>query len=79
MTLPLVIGLDDTWYLKGSNGPVFFFRQVMVLKKFFVPLNSASVRIKYNQIFQSSFGGDVGILQIFKNKNTEMMCYYSEK
>ena len=26
MPLPIVIGLDDTWYTKGSHGPVCFFQ-----------------------------------------------------
>ena len=29
---------------------------VLVLKNVFVPLNSASVRMEYNQLLQSSFG-----------------------
>ena len=45
----------------------------------FVPLNSVSVRLEYNQILQSHLGEQGGVLQILINKPTNMMCSCYEK
>ena len=55
-----------------------FPNQVMVMKKN-VPLNSAYVSIEYNQILQSYFREQGGVLHILINKPTKIMCSYSLK
>ena len=53
--------------------------QVLFLKNVLVPLKYASVSVEYNQIFQSYFGEKGGLLQVFINNSTNMMCSCSEK
>ena len=56
-----------------------FTSQVLVLETVFVPLKSASVSVEYNQILQSYFGEQVGVLYILINKHTKRMCSCYEK
>ena len=60
--LPIVIGIDETWEKKGSHGTVCFSHPGAGYEKVFVPLNSASVSVEYNQILQSCFGEQGGVL-----------------
>ena len=59
--LPIMIGLDDTWDKKVAMYLCVFPSQMLVLKKVFVPLNSTSVSVEYNQILHSYFGEQVGV------------------
>ena len=70
---PLVIGLDYTWYIKVAMEMCVFPSQVLVPTILFVPLNFASVSVKYNQILNSSFRKQGRGFHIFINNPTKMM------
>ena len=71
--LLLLIGIYDTWDTKGSHGPVFFFRQVLVLK------NICSVKLCLCQsLIQPNitviFWGTGRLLYILMINPTKIMC-----
>ena len=57
-----MIGLDDNWDTKGTCGPVCFSHPGAGSDLFFVLLQSDSVSVDYNQILQSYFGEQGGVL-----------------
>ena len=56
VSLHIVIGLDEIWYIKGSHGNVFISHTGSGYDKNFPLLNYAYAIMEYNQILQSSFG-----------------------
>ena len=77
--LLFLIGLDDTWDIKGCYGPVYFSHLGYVSENFFVPLNPSYISMEYNKIIQSYFREQGRGLQILINKPTKIMYSCSEK
>ena len=74
----LVIFLDDTWYTKGSHGPVCFSHQgANSGGGGVVTLNSSFISVEYNQILQLCFREQLRVLKTLINNPTKMMCYCS--
>ena len=71
VTLSLVIGRDDTSVQKVAMELCVFLSQVLVLRK--KSLKYASVGTEYNQILNSYFREQVGVLHILINKPVKTM------